>query len=191
MVEITLPIMLQFLQTAGILVGIIYYITIMRNQQKTRELTLESYELARKAQNQASETRQMQFGWNALERVFDKDFMRRMIDVMYHQDFSDYEDWREKYGPSTNPDAYVDWLNVTSTFQSLGYLVQSKVLDIETLSRFVHPRGVIFLWERVEPITKIHRERYNPNAYESFEYLANEMRSLLERRMEQTGNHRE
>jgi hypothetical protein len=191
MVEFTLSLALQFLQTAGILVGIIYYITIMRNQQKTRELTLESYELARKAQDQAFETRQMQFGWNALERVFDKDFMRRMINVIYHQEYSDYEDWREKYGPSTNPDAYVDWFTVTSTFQSLGYLVQSKVLDIEILSQFVRPRGVIFLWERVEPITKIHRERYNPNAYDSFEYLANEMRSLLERRLEQAGRHTE
>jgi hypothetical protein len=49
MVEITLPIILQLLQTAGILVGIIYYITIMRNTQKTRELTLQSQELTHKA----------------------------------------------------------------------------------------------------------------------------------------------
>jgi len=42
MVEITLPIMLQIMQTVGILVGIIYYITIMRNTQKTRELTLKA-----------------------------------------------------------------------------------------------------------------------------------------------------
>lgn len=185
MVEITLPIVLQFLQTAGILVGIVYYITIMRNQLITRELTLESQELARKAQDQAFDTRQIQFCWNALERISGKDFMRRMIEVMYHQEYSDYEDWREKYGPSTNPDAYVDWFHVTTTFQGLGYLVQNKVLDLETLSQFVRPRGVIFLWERVEPINKVHRERYNPAAYDSFEYLANELRTLLERRMEQ------
>ncbi len=58
MVEITLPLVLQILQTAGILVGIIYYITIMRNTQKTRELSLRAQELTLKAQEQAKETRQ-------------------------------------------------------------------------------------------------------------------------------------
>jgi hypothetical protein len=60
MVEITLPIVLQIVQTVGILVGIVYYITIMRSQQRTRELALESQELTRKAQEQTLETRQTQ-----------------------------------------------------------------------------------------------------------------------------------
>ena len=42
MVEISIPLILDIIRTAGILVAIIYYITIMRNTQKTRELTLES-----------------------------------------------------------------------------------------------------------------------------------------------------
>jgi hypothetical protein len=49
MVEITLPIVLQILQTVGILVGIVYYITIMRNSQRTRELSLQAQELDLKA----------------------------------------------------------------------------------------------------------------------------------------------
>jgi hypothetical protein len=185
MVELTYQMVLNTLQTAGILVGIAYYLVIMRNSQKTRELTLQSQELARKAQEQQSETRQIQFCWQALERVYNKEFMRRIIEIMYHQDFKDYEEWREKYGPTSNPDAYVDYYQVTSTYQGLGYLVQSKVLDLEALSQYIRPRSVIFLWEKVEPIVKVHRERLNPNAYDSFEYLANELRTLLERRMEQ------
>ena len=42
---------LSTIQTIALVVGIIYYITIMRNQQKTRELTLKS-------QEQTLETRQ-------------------------------------------------------------------------------------------------------------------------------------
>jgi hypothetical protein len=42
MVEITLPIVLQLLQTAGLLVGIVYYITIMRNSQRTQQMQLET-----------------------------------------------------------------------------------------------------------------------------------------------------
>jgi uncharacterized protein HemX len=58
MVEITLPIMIQIVQTLALLVGIVYYITIMRNTQKTRELSLRAQELTLKAQEQAKETRQ-------------------------------------------------------------------------------------------------------------------------------------
>ena len=182
---------LSTIQTAGILVGIVYYITIMRNTQKTRELTLQSQELTRKAQEQAHETRQVQFCWQALERVHNPEFHRRTIEIMYHQDFRDYEEWREKYGPSTNPDAYVDFYNVTSTNQALGYLVQNKVLDLEALSKHIRPRGFIALWEKIEPIVKFHRETFNPTAFDSFEYLANECRTLLERRMAEAKIHTE
>ena len=60
MVEITYQMILSTIQTIALIVGIIYYITIMRNTQKTRELTLESQELTRKAQEQQLETRQAQ-----------------------------------------------------------------------------------------------------------------------------------
>jgi len=40
MVEITLPIVLQIVQTAGIFVGIVYYLTIMRNNQRTQRIQL-------------------------------------------------------------------------------------------------------------------------------------------------------
>jgi hypothetical protein len=37
MVEITLPIVLDTIRTADIIVGTIYYLSIMRNQSKTKE----------------------------------------------------------------------------------------------------------------------------------------------------------
>jgi hypothetical protein len=166
----------------GVIAGFTYYVLSVRNAQKTRELTL-------KAQEQVLETRQVQFCWQALERVHNKEFMRRTIEIMYHMDFKDYEEWREKYGPSTNPDAYVDYYQVTSTHQGLGYLVQNGVLDPEALSKHIRPRAIISLWEKIEPIVKVHRERLNPTAFDSFEYLADEMRALLDQRMTQASTH--
>ncbi len=151
----------------------------------------QTNELAFMAQEQAHETRQIQFCWQALERVHNKEFMRRMLEIMYHQDFKDYEEWREKYGPSTNPDAYVDYYHITSTFQGLGYLVQNKVLDLEALSKHIRPRSIIFLWDKIEPIVKVHRKTLNPTAYDSFEFLAYELRTLLERRVAQARIHTE
>jgi hypothetical protein len=42
MVEITLPIILQIVQTVGILVGIAYYLIIMRNSQRSQQIQLET-----------------------------------------------------------------------------------------------------------------------------------------------------
>ena len=42
MVEITYQMVLSTLQTVGILVGIIYYLTIMRNSQKNQQMQLET-----------------------------------------------------------------------------------------------------------------------------------------------------
>ena len=62
MVEITYQMILSTIQTASLVVGIIYYITIMRNQQRTRELTL-------KAQEHATETRQTQIFMRLYEQL--------------------------------------------------------------------------------------------------------------------------
>jgi uncharacterized protein HemX len=60
MVEITYQMILSTLQTIALIVGIVYYLIIMRNTQKTRELSLRAQELTLKAQEQAKETRQAQ-----------------------------------------------------------------------------------------------------------------------------------
>jgi hypothetical protein len=68
MVDVTYQMVLSTLQTAGLLVSIFYYITVLRNQQKNQEIslrnqekTLESLELTRKSQEDALHTRQAQF----------------------------------------------------------------------------------------------------------------------------------
>ena len=165
------------LNELGVLVfGVIVALQQLRDIKEIRETELE--------------TRQIQFCWQALERVHNK-FATRMLEILYQQDFKDYEEWREKYGPDTNTDAYASYYQVTSTFQGLGYLVQKEVLELEALSKHIRPRSIIFLWEKIEPIVKVHRERLNPTAYDSFEYLANELRALLDQRTVQARTHTE
>jgi preprotein translocase subunit YajC len=56
MVEVTYQMVLSTIQTIALIVGIAYYMTISRKQQRTRELALESQEQAWKAQENALET---------------------------------------------------------------------------------------------------------------------------------------
>ena len=173
MVEITYQMVLGTLQTVGLLVGIFYYIMTIRANQKNQELTLE--------------TRQLQLYMKVLEDNRTQEFQKQWTDVAYHQEFKDYEEWREKYGPRTNPEAYANFFHVTNWFQGIGYLVRTGVLDVEVVSEYIRPMSVIFLWEKVSPIVKVHRETTNPRALDSFEYLARVTEEMLERRIEEAG----
>jgi hypothetical protein len=158
----------------GVCVAAIYYMMTLRTQKTNLKTTLE--------------TRQMQLYMQALQETRTREFVRDWIEITYHQNFKDYEDWRSKYGPSVNPDSYTAWVHVTQLYQGIGFLVQSKVLDSETLSKYIQPRSFIFLWEKIQPIVKYHREKLYPAAYNSLEYLVNEMNTLLKLSKEHVKN---
>jgi hypothetical protein len=58
--QITFQTIFQFLQTVGILVGVFYYISTIRTNQRNQEISLRNQELTLKAQEHAAETRQAQ-----------------------------------------------------------------------------------------------------------------------------------
>jgi uncharacterized membrane-anchored protein YhcB (DUF1043 family) len=79
MVEITLPIALQIIQTVSLVVGIIYYLIIMRNSQKTRELALN-------AQEQALETRQTQLFMDVYKSHTTKEHQADVSELLFSWD---------------------------------------------------------------------------------------------------------
>ena len=72
MAEITYQMVLSTLQTAGLLVGIFYYILTLRNAQHTRELSL-------KAQEQAAETRKTQLLMQYTEKLSRPDIIEARV----------------------------------------------------------------------------------------------------------------
>jgi hypothetical protein len=155
----------------GVCVAATYYVMNLKVQQTNIKETLEA--------------RQMQLYMQSLQETRTKNFLKDWIEICYQQTYSDYQEWRTKYGPSINPESYAAWVHVTQLYQGIGYLVESKMLDPKTLAKYISPRSFIFLWEKMQPIVKYHREHLDPTAYESFEYLVNEMNSLLKSRFEQ------
>ena len=47
--------------------------------------------------------------------------------------WEDYEDFEEKYTPTKNLEAVVSFANIMSYFNSMGYLVKTGELDINTI----------------------------------------------------------
>jgi hypothetical protein len=162
MVEITLPIALQILQTAGILVGIIYYITIMRNQSKTREA-------------------QFLLQFNTVFQ--DKETIKDWHDVIQIQ-FQDYQDFLEKFDSSVNMELYLQRSRVWRMLNTFGNILKRGLVKPETVYDAMSGTFIIRMWENQGPIIKeIRRHRNAPFHLEGFEYCATAMKAVEENRL--------
>ena len=178
MVEITYQMVLSTIQTLSLVVGVIYYITIMRNSQKTRELTLESQELARKAQEQSLETRQAQMFMQIYnESHNDPLFIDAMLKVM-ELEIHTYEEWQKV---RENEDDKKAIARVGMFYEGLGVLVKEGYVSIRLvalLSTGLTRRW----WERIlKSWIEEGREKNNfKRWYSESEFLYDELMKYIE-----------
>jgi hypothetical protein len=159
MVEITIPIVLQLIQTAGILVGMVYYITIIRNAQK-----------ARRAEN---------LQW-FLEDRSDEECMLQYAFVQ-SLEWEDYDDFQKKYGRKQNPEAWAKLWSYLVKFDDIGLMVNRGVIDIKDLYE-LSGRSMPALWRKYQPIFEEDRKRGDPTSMGWFEYLFDELYKESKRR---------
>ncbi|MHA2380846.1 MAG: DUF4760 domain-containing protein [Candidatus Thorarchaeota archaeon] len=135
--------MLQILQTVGILVGIIYYITIMRNAQKTRELSLKAQELT-------AETRQAQLFMQICNQTLNDPAFMKGYYVIRDSEWSDFEEYIEFLG-EPGSENYNDVFIVGGILESVGVLVEEGLVDIRLVESLMR-RVVIEYWEKIGPM---------------------------------------
>jgi hypothetical protein len=137
----------------GVLIGVIYYVSEIRHQNKLRRTDLVKW---------------LYSFWTNSE------FMEAFIEI-HNLRFKDYEDFVKTYGPpfSKNP-VYLAFYKVINYFDEAGSLLRKGLIDIDVVSDI----GIaVFLWEKLKPIVEGHRrELARPGFMGSFEYLYNEMK---------------
>ncbi len=174
MVEITYQMVLSTLQTVGLLVGIFYYVTTLRNAQKTRELTLQSQELTRKAQEQALETRQAQLFMQIYQEMSSPEFYR-IYNELLHMEWEDWDDYYRKYGSDNNPEAFAVRNSLHYRLNGVGLLVKADLIDVDRVYDLMRTT-ILWQWNKWEDIILKARELYNvPSYMEGFEFIAEEM----------------
>ena len=167
MVEITYQMVLNTVQTVSLVVGIIYYISIMRNQQRTRELAL-------KAQEHATETRQTQIFMRLYEQLNNADTYTTWAELANME--IDKEEYLQKYDSSVNPAHFGRRAHLWFTFNTIGELLIMGIVKPDLIHRLTIPPMVITMWERWEHIIRETRVRENsPDIWNGFEHLYNEM----------------
>ncbi len=165
MVEITYQMVLSTLQTVALIVGIAYYLFIMRNSQRNQQHQLE--------------TRRAQLYMTLFNTINNQDIFRLWYEIREYQ-FADYDEFMDKYGPESNPDAYNKMVKILWLFTEMGTLVHRGYITIDDVSHLVS-NNPILAWEKYGPIIEISRvKRYSKFTYATFEYLA---KMMIERRL--------
>jgi hypothetical protein len=141
MVEITLSVVLQIIQTIALIVGIAYYLFIMRNSQRNQEL-------ARKAQEHAAETRQAQLFMQMYNR-FREDITPYELSV-FTTKLSGFDEYLEK---SKSDEEFRKVVNALFGFyEGLGVIVKKGYMDIELVALMWAGTTRMFYENIVEPI---------------------------------------
>lgn len=165
---------LSTIQTVGILVGIVYYLTIMRNAQKTRELTLQAQELALKAQEQALETRQAQFFMQSYRETATTELQTLAFKIL-RWEWTDFADFREKY--YLDPNKWGEFASFMIHMNGLGIMLEEKYIDSELLYKMDQDGAApMWWWFKFESVIREMREQMNnPSLMKYFEFYVEEM----------------
>jgi len=148
------------LAALGFLVASIYYILTLRNQNRTRQaqLFMQIYSVFRTEEFQDNLTEIISMKWK------------------------DYDDFMEKYGPTTNPKAWRALGSIAGYIEGIGLLVYEKLIDISLVENLLSTH-IIFFWENFEFLSiKLRRDYNRPQIDVWKEYLYNEIKTRESKR---------
>ena len=159
---VSLQTLLTYLTLISVPVGVFYHIMTLRNTRKNQQMQLE--------------TRQAQL-FSQYHLRFHEDYPK-YSDILMNWEYEDLDDFTEKYGRAQNPEAYDDWLKLTTFLEGLGVLVKRQLTSTELVSDLMSGFIVRF-WEKYKPYTMEMRVKLDwPNAWEHIEYLYDEIEPL-------------
>ncbi|UCH02607.1 MAG: hypothetical protein JSV20_02135 [Candidatus Bathyarchaeota archaeon] len=140
----------------SVVIGVINSILSNRRAEQNRQIELENRQI------------------ETFMRITDRFDIMDYAEVTNIQKWTDFDEYIEKYGPGTNPQAYKSLIDLLRHYTNLGILVKRNILDISLVCE-QEIRAPHVVWRTIQPLVKVWRERYNPRAQEMFEYLINEM----------------
>ena len=155
MVEITYQMVLSTLQTVSLMVGVFYYIFIMRNSQKNQQMQLE--------------TRQTQLFMQFNDRRVS---LRNEWNEIYDEwSWNDYDDFMQKYGPESNPEEWMKFMSIAGLYEQMGVLAKHGSVNVQLIYDLVGGY-LIRLWDKYEEIIDCLRINWeDPPKGMFFEYF--------------------
>jgi hypothetical protein len=126
---------IDLLTPLSITAGVIYYVMVLRNQNRTR---------------------QAQLIMNLYETYRSTEFRKQQM-MIQNLEYTDFNDFWEKYGWPTNPDTWATWFSVAAFFNGVGILIMENMIDLSLVENLL---GNIThrMWTLMGPIIVEWRE---------------------------------
>jgi hypothetical protein len=167
--QVTFQTLFQFLQTVGILVGVYYYISTIRVNQKNQEISLKSQETT-------LETRQTNILMNLHTYLTSDEYQNAFATLaktwedMEHP--IDPDAFIERYGPPNRlNETWIVFFKVCQFWNGVGVLVETGLADFDVVNK-LWGHMVTWVWGIVRPLVIYEREFLDqPRYFEWFEYL--------------------
>ena len=159
MVELTYQMVLSTLQTAGLLVGIAYYVLSLNYTKKNQEISLRN-------QEEALKTRNATLANQILGPMLSTEGTDKMI-LLQRTQISSYEEWQEL---CTNTE-YLNAMNFLCTiYENIGVNLRERTIDIEFVAQ-LNPYFQLRFWRQYKPIILEHRKKVYPGYFRNMEYF--------------------
>ncbi len=159
---VTLETVLSVLPVISLAVVFAYYSLQVRNQSRDREVQI---------------ILQINNNFNLFSKQWSK--------FMYSWQWTDFNDFWDKYGPDTNLAEWSEMLQYWTFIENLGILVRRKSLSIELVDD-VFAGIILDHWDKAKSIAVGLRELWNmPDVMIWTEHLSNELRKIREKRWTQ------
>jgi len=102
----------------------------------------------------------------------------RYSEIAYKIECKDFEEFMEKYGPTTNPKAFARFTSLWYAYVALGDLVYNGTFSVEQAYLLVADMP-IRMWDKWgEIIIELREYIGSPYGYTVFEYLVSELKKL-------------
>lgn len=86
-------------------------------------------------------------------QAYNKQLMIDQMEIFNKWSWKDYDDFRQKYGPQTNPEAYAKFISVTGFFEGLARLSKKGIIADDLIPEMV-AIGIIMFYEKTRSIQK-------------------------------------
>ena len=147
--------------SASVVAGVIYYSLQVRHQnlQIQQQNKMRQTDLVTKLSYDISTN---------------KEFLEALVDT-YEVEFRDYDDFVKKYGkPISRKEVPMSFMMMGNFFEQIGVLFRNGLIDASLISQLFPTYHV---WEKMKPLVEGMRKEYHqPELFEWFEYLYNEMK---------------
>jgi len=138
----------------GLTASIFYYASVLRNANRNREL---------------------QIFMDIFKSISTEENQRTWAELL-NAEFTDYEDYFNKYDSSINPAHYGKRGSIWWNYNAVGFLLKKGHISIDVVLDLIGTQAVL-LWDKWGEIILQVRENQNISSYfTGFEYLVNEIK---------------